>query len=114
MSKEKQRKPSIKAPERYQDQSKEEKTKILNAHEWYRNLCKEEKIRQYGRKRCKTLPEDEKQRLIEYRKNYSRMLKVTTDSCFSWKLNKTIFKDFCFCTAIKIVCPRLFYEIQIF
>ena len=30
---------------------------------------KEKKKQQYGRERCKNLPEDEKQRLLEYRKN---------------------------------------------
>ena len=30
---------------------------------------KEKKKQQYGSERCKNLPEDEKQRLLEYRKN---------------------------------------------
>ena len=49
----------IKAPERYQNLSKEEK----------------EKKRQYSRERYKNLSEDKKQKLVEYRKKYYRMRK---------------------------------------
>ena len=34
---------------------------------------KRSKNQKYGRKRYKDLPEDEKQKLVEYRENYSKM-----------------------------------------
>ena len=42
------------------------------------NLSKEERNKkpQYGPERYGTFPEDEKQSLVEYRKHYSRMLKL--------------------------------------
>ena len=36
---------------------------------------KKKKKQQYGRKRYKNLPEDENQKLVEYRKKYYRMRK---------------------------------------
>ena len=46
------------------------KTLQNNACERYQSLSKKgkEKRRQYGRKRYKNLPEDEKHKLVEYRK----------------------------------------------
>ena len=45
------------------------------ALERYQNLSEEEKHkkRQYGREPYRSLPEDEKQGLVEYRKRYSKM-----------------------------------------
>ena len=56
---------SKKAPIRYQNLSKEEKTKSPAM------LVSDIEIanRQYGRKRYKILKEDEKQRLVDYMKN---------------------------------------------
>ena len=50
-----------KAPERYQNLSKEEK----------------EKRQQYGDERYKSLSKDEKNNLVQYRKKYYRMRKNT-------------------------------------
>ena len=41
-------------------------------------LKKREKKGQHGLERYKTLPEDEKQKLVGYRKNYSKMEKIKT------------------------------------
>ena len=47
------------------------------ARKRYQNLSKEgkEKKQQYGLERCKNLSEDEKQKLVEYRKKYNGMRK---------------------------------------
>ena len=59
---------------------KKKKNKRQYPRERYRNLSEEEKNekRQYGCKRYKYLSKDEKQRLVEYKKNYSRMQKIKT------------------------------------
>ena len=41
------------------------------------NLSKKEKQQEYGRKRYENLPEHEKQRLVEYRKNIRKYGKIT-------------------------------------
>ena len=51
-----------------------------NARERAQNLSEEEKNLKYGRKRYRNLTEDEKERLVEYRKNYSKIQKIKTDS----------------------------------
>ena len=43
-------------------------------------FLKKKKKLKYGRKRYRNLTEDEKQRLVEYRKNYSKIQKIKTDS----------------------------------
>ena len=47
------------------------------SREQYRNLSEEEKSKKhkYGLERYISLPKDEKQRLVEYRKNYSKIKK---------------------------------------
>ena len=75
----KQRKLSQKAPERYQNLSEEKKDKKCQyACEQYRNLSIEEteKNHQYGRDRYKSLLENEKQMLVEYKTNWSKMLSI--------------------------------------
>ena len=48
-------------------------------HERYQNVSEEEKIKSHiGRERYKNLSEYEKQRLIDYRKNYSKMRRNTS------------------------------------
>ena len=58
-------------------------------------LSKEErnKKRQYGREQCRNLPEDERQRLVEYRKNYSGMLKVNRNKSIILLMNFFYFMD---------------------
>ena len=61
---------------KYYQENKERLTK--KAHKRYQNLCKKEKKekkQQYGRKCNENLSKDEKQKLVEYRKKYSRMKK---------------------------------------
>ena len=43
-------------------------------------FLKKKKKLKYDRKRYRNLTEDEKQRLVEYRKNYSKIQKIKTDS----------------------------------
>ena len=56
--------------------------KYRKGHERYRNLSKEDKNkkRQFTCKWYKNIPEDEKQSLVEYRKNYSKTWKIRTVS----------------------------------
>ena len=77
----KQGKASKKACERYQDLSEEKKNKQrYYARERYRNLSnKENKKQKYGGEQHKNFREDEKQRLVECKKSYSKMWKKRTD-----------------------------------
>ena len=85
---------------------KKAKSLQKTAHERYqnhRNLSEKEKTSQYGCKQYKNVSNDEKQRLIEYRKNYSRILIVKNYKIFSREIYKTAFKDFFFfCITTKI------------
>ena len=57
----------------YYQENKERLQK--RALERYQNLLKEEEKWQYGHERYKNLPEDEKEKLVEYRKKYYTMRK---------------------------------------
>ena len=57
----------------YYQENKERLQK--RALERYQNLLKEGKKWQYGHERYKNLPEDEKEKLVEYRKKYYTMRK---------------------------------------
>ena len=57
----------------YYQENKERLQK--RALERYQNLLKEEKKWQYGHERYKNLPENEKEKLVEYRKKYYTMRK---------------------------------------
>ena len=83
----KQRKVSKKkkACERYQDPSEQEKKKATTCM-WTKKKSfwrREKQKHQYGRDRCKNIPEYEKQMLVEYLKNYSRMHKNKDRQDFS-------------------------------
>ena len=54
--------------------------------ERYQNLSRKEKneSRQYGRKRNKNIPEDEKERLVNYSKKYCKNWKKGTSSANSF------------------------------
>ena len=56
---------------KYYRDNKEELRK--KACERYQSLSKEEKNRRYGRKHYKNLPEDEKQKLVEYTKIITKL-----------------------------------------
>ena len=55
----------------HQDLSEKEKTKCQYACGWHRNLSEEQKNKKqkYGWEQYKNLPEDERQSLVECRKN---------------------------------------------
>ena len=61
----------------HQDLSEKEKTKCQYACGWHRNLSEEQKNKKqkYGWEQYKNLPEDERQILVECRKNYAKMRK---------------------------------------
>ena len=65
------------SPQRFSKKGKNRK--LQYPREQYRNTSEGEKNKkhQYGHQRYKNLPEDEKQSLVEYRKKYSRMQKIT-------------------------------------
>ena len=64
------------SPAKYYQNNKD---KLQNkARERYQSLSKgekEKKNQQYGCEQYKNLPEDEKQKLVEYRKEYYKMIK---------------------------------------
>ena len=66
----------------HQDLSEKEKTKCQYACGWHRNLSEEQKNKKqkYGWEQYKNLPEDERQSLVECRKNYAKMRKK---NCFN-------------------------------
>ena len=66
----------------HQDLSEKEKTKCQYACGWHRNLSEEQKNKKqkYGWEQYKNLPEDERQSLVECRKNYAKMRKKKTAS----------------------------------
>ena len=47
-----------------------------------------EKKRQYGHERYKNLPQDEKQKLVEYRKKYYKMITIGNYYCKKYLLKK--------------------------
>ena len=58
----------------------------------YQNLSEEDKNkkRQYVCERYRNIPQDEKQKLVEYRKNFSKMQKlIRTSWFFHWQCQIT-------------------------
>ena len=65
-----------KTSKKAQDLSEEEKKQNVNMVVNDVNIIlKKKKKGRYGHKQCKNLPEKEKQRLVENRKNYSKIWK---------------------------------------
>ena len=69
------------ARERYQNLPEEEKNKNGQCScELYKSFWRRKnKKRQYGCQRYKNHPDNEKQRLVEYKKNVSKTHKIKTD-----------------------------------
>ena len=74
------------AHERYQNFSEEEKKQKVKIWSWKIKKSfwwiKKPKKRQYSREQYTNLPEDGKQRLVECRKNYSKMQKIKDEWIF--------------------------------
>ena len=54
----------------YQNDKEKLQNKKLEKYIKFFLKNKKKKTRQYGRERCKNLPDNEKQKLVEYRKKY--------------------------------------------
>ena len=65
------------SPAKYYQNNKERLQKKLMKNMKVFLKKKKKKKQQYGHEQYKNLPEDDKQRLVEYRKNYYKMRKNT-------------------------------------